>query len=109
MSLSLEMSGTKEAGLSPAEQAALERALPQVLVVVAPSDKFVAQLGQHLTEAARREAAAEQRRDRQLRTAGLVGGVVSVLGGLVVWLLWRRLHPKAPLAPAGARATELGA
>jgi hypothetical protein len=100
MSLSLEMTETKRDELSLAEQAALERTLSKALFVVVPSDKFVAQLGQHLAEAAKHEAEAEQRRERRLRTAGLVGGLFSVLGGLVVWLLWRKRHGKTPLTPA---------
>jgi hypothetical protein len=100
MSLSLEMTETKREEFGLAEQAALEGALANALFVVVPSDKFVAQLGQHLAEAAKRDAEAERRRERRLRTAGLVGGVFSVLGGLVVWLLWRKRHDKAPLTPA---------
>ena len=100
MSLTLEMTETKQEAFGLAEQAALEGALANAMFVVAPSDKFVAQLGQHLADSAKREGEAERRREQRLRTAGVVGGVFSVIGGLVVWLLWRKRHNKAPLTPA---------
>jgi hypothetical protein len=100
MSLTLEMTETKPEVFGLAEQAELEGALANAMFVAAPSDQFVTQLGQHLAQAAKREAEAERLREQRLRTASVVGGVVSVLGGLVVWLLWRKRHNKAPLTPA---------
>jgi hypothetical protein len=106
MSLQLEATDTTEWDLNLAEQQALERALAQALAparfAAEPSEKFVARLGQQLVETARREEEAQLRREQQLRTASLVGGVASVVGGLLVWLLWRQ-HHKASDAGAGSK------
>ncbi len=108
MSLTLEPTVKEKPGegMSLAEQAALEGALAAALTPALsagkPSDQFVAQLGQQLAAAADRELGAEQRRERQLRTAGLVGlagGLFSLVGGVVVWLLWRQRR-KPESAPA---------
>jgi hypothetical protein len=38
-------------------------------------------------------------REQRLRIAGVVGGIVSLVGGLVFWLLWRQHHkPQARAA-----------
>jgi hypothetical protein len=96
MFLPLEAVDVTEKELSLAEQSALEGALAQALAparsAAQPSEKFVARLGKQLMESARLEAEAQARRGQQLRTAGLVGGVASVVGGVVVWLVWRQHH-----------------
>ena len=89
--------------LGPAEdavwEAALAAALTPALSSAKPSDAFIAHLGRQLNEAARREAQTQQ----ILRIAGVVGGFVSLLGGLVVWLLWRQRHqPQAAAKPPAA-------
>ena len=93
-----------QAEIGPAEQAAWEEALATTLTPAMasarPSSAFVAQLGQRLAETAKRDALEQQRREERLRTARLVGGVFSVVGGLVVWLLWRQHHKTESLAPS---------
>ncbi len=82
--------------LTLAQQAALEgawaSALTPALSAGRPSSQFATQLSQQLSAAARKAWEAQQRHERQLRTASLVGGLFSVVGGVVVWLLWRQRH-----------------
>ena len=110
MFLSLEMQSPRapardEFGLTDeaAWEAALASALTPALASAKPSEAFIAHLGRQLTETARREAQEQAIREQRLRIAGVVGGIVSLLGGLVFWLLWRQ-HRK----PQAAAATKPG-
>ena len=107
MFLSLEMQaphtrGRAEVGLADdaAWETALAAALTPALSSAKPSEVFIAHLGRQLTETARHEAQEQTIREQRLRIAGAVGGVVSLVGGLVVWLLWRKRHkPQAAGKP----------
>jgi hypothetical protein len=81
-------------------EAALAAALTPALASAKPSEAFIAHLGRQLTETARREAREHQIREQRLRIAGVVGGIVSLVGGLVFWLLWRQHRkPEAAVKP----------
>ncbi len=76
------------------EKRALEQSIANVLIPVLPSEAFVRRLHRDLVAEAERQQAAstasEQRTPRILRLVGLVGGgILYVIGGVVVWLLWR--------------------
>lgn len=90
----------------PAEE---EQALGQVVVrampPVAPPAAFVEQLGSDLIAEARRHYDVEQRRHHVTRTVGWVGGgVLSVVGGVALWLFVQRRRAVAPGVPAPATA-----
>jgi hypothetical protein len=73
------------------EKHALEKSIANVLVPVLPSDAFVRRLRQDLVaEAERQQTAEEVSESRILRVIGLVaGGILYVVGGVAVWLLWQ--------------------
>ena len=81
-----------ELGQAAAWEATVAAALTPALSSAEPAEVFVAHLGRQLAETARGEAQAQKLREQQLRVAGMVGGAVSLLGGLVVWLVWRQAH-----------------
>ena len=90
----------------PAEE---EQALGQVVVhtmpPVAPPAAFVEQLGSDLVAEARRHYDVEQRRHHLTRTVGWVGGgVLSVVGGVALWLFVQRKREGVP----GVTATPAG-
>ena len=88
-----------QADADAAWETALAAALTPALASAKPSEAFVAHLGHQLTAAARREAQGQMIREQRLRIAGVVGGIVSLVGGLVFWLLWRQHHkPQARAA-----------
>lgn len=75
------------------EERAIERAVVTVLPPVQPSKLFVEQLGADLLEESRRQREAEQNASNALRIFGVVGGgLLSVVGGMVIWLLTH--HPR---------------
>lgn len=76
------------------EQRAIERAVIEVLPPVQPSQAFVTQLSRDLVaEARRRQIAHPEKADRVLQILGfLSGGIFSMLGGIVIWLLIQRSH-----------------
>jgi hypothetical protein len=84
--------GRTEAGLADdaAWETALAAALTPALSSAKPSEAFIANLGRKLADTARCEAQEQKLREERLRVAGVVGGVVSLVGGLAVWLLWRQ-------------------
>jgi len=84
-------------------ETALAAALTPALASAKPTEAFVAHLGHQLTVAARREAEGQKVREQRLAVAGVVGGIVSLVGGLVFWLLWRQHHLK-PQVKAAAPA-----
>ena len=90
--------GSSVADIDPAWETALAAALTPALASAKPSEAFVAHLGHQLTEAARSEAQEQKIREQRLRIAGVVGGVVSLVGGLVFWLLWRQHRHKPQVA-----------
>jgi hypothetical protein len=108
MFLSLEIRAPRkparpELGLSEdaAWETALAAALTPALASAKPSEAFIAHLGRQLTETVRREAQEQKMREERLRIAGVVGGVVSLVGGLVFLLLWRQHRkPTATSKPA---------
>jgi hypothetical protein len=108
MFLSLEMqaprtSARPEAGFAevdPKWEAALAEALTPALSSGRPAEAFVAHLGRQLAETARCEAQEQKILEQRLRAASIVGGVVSLVGGLVFWLFWRQRHKPQTAAPA---------
>ena len=77
-------------------EATLAAALTPALSSAKPSEAFVAHLGRQLA----REAQEQKTREQRLRVAGVVGGVLSLVGGLVFWLLWWQGR-KPPAQAAG--------
>ncbi len=73
--------------LPPQEQTAVEEALQEALTPVAPSRAYVTRLGQDLKVAVRSKQAAKQ---GWLPLGVVGGGVISLVGGLIVWLLMQR-------------------
>ncbi len=91
-----------QADAEAAWEATLAQALTPALASAKPSEAFVSHLGRKLTEAAQRETQAQKAREQRLRVAGAVGGAVSLVGGLVFWLVWRQHHkPGAAAKPGG--------
>lgn len=82
-------------------EATVAAALTPALASARPSEAFVAHLGRQLAEAAQREAQAQKTREQRLRIAGAVGGAVSLVGGLVFWLVWRQHHKPGAVAKPG--------
>jgi len=82
-------------------EATVAAALTPALASAKPSEAFVAHLGRQLSEAAQREAQAQKTREERLRIAGAVGGIVSLVGGLVFWLVWRQHHKPGAAAKPG--------
>jgi hypothetical protein len=80
-------------------EAALAAALTPALASAKPSEAFIAHLGRQLTDTALREAQEQKILEQRLRVASVVGGVVSLVGGVVFWLLWRQ-HRKPQAAAA---------
>jgi hypothetical protein len=84
------------------ERQAMERILVSVLLPVEPSRTFVNRLSQDLVEEARRQQSVQQRHANQtLRFCGIFGGLVSVVGGLILWFVLRR-EPDAAQSPKQA-------
>ena len=71
-------------------EAALALALTPALSSAKPSEAFIAHLGWQLAETARREYRVEPTRGQRWAMAGVVGGILSLAGGVLVWLLWRQ-------------------
>jgi len=81
-------------------EATVAAALAPALASAKPSEAFVAHLGRQLSAAAQRDAQEQKTREQRLRIAGAVGGVISLVGGLVFWLVWRQHHkPGTPAKP----------
>ena len=81
------------------ERTAVEDALQEALMPVAPSRAYVTRLGQDLKAAARTRQAAKQ----EWLPLGVVGGgLLSMVGGLIVWLLVQRKKQGAPTSMATA-------
>jgi hypothetical protein len=79
------------------ERRAMERALVSVMLPVAPSQSFVDRLSQDLVEEARRQQSAQRRHaDQTLRFFGIFGGLVSVVGGLILWIVLRQERNPEP-------------
>lgn len=78
------------------EQRAIGRAIVSVLPSVEPSRAFVEQLNRDLVAQARRQYGTRTTKTNQtLNFLGLFsGGVLSVVGGLTIWLLVQRDHEK---------------
>ena len=73
------------------ERQAMERVLVSVIVPVEPAQSFVDRLSRDLVEEARRQHSVQQRHaDQTLRFFGIFGGLISVVGGLVLWLVLRQ-------------------
>jgi len=83
------------------QQRAIARAVVTVWPRIRPSRAFVDQLSRDLaTEAHRQVIAHHSKGDRTLNFLGLFsGGVLSVVGGLAIWLLVQRDQDKAGNAP----------
>ena len=87
------------------EEQALGQMVTRAIPPVAPSAPFVEQLGRDLVAEARRHYDVTQRRHRVTRTVGLVGGgVLSVVGGVALWLFVQRKRTVAPGASPPAAA-----
>jgi hypothetical protein len=78
------------------EQRAVERAIISILPPVHPARAFVEQLNQDLVTEARRQYETRAAKTNQtLSFLGLFsGGVLSVVGGIAIWLLVQREHGK---------------
>ena len=82
------------------EEQALGRVVVYTMPPVTPPAAFVEQLGSDLVAEARRHYDVEQRRHQVTRTVGWVGGgVLSVMGGVALWLFVQRKRAVAPGAP----------
>jgi hypothetical protein len=100
-------SAPPESGLPDVDaawEAALAAALTPALASAKPSEAFVAHLGHQLVATAQSEAQEHKVREQRLAIAGVVGGIVSLVGGLVFWLLWRQHHKPHAAATAAAPA-----
>lgn len=87
------------------EEQALGRGVAHAMPPVAPPAAFVEQLGSDLVAEARRHYDVEQRHHQVTRTVGWVGGgVLSVMGGVALWLFVQRRREGAP----GVAATPAG-
>ncbi len=80
------------------EQQAIERAVVTVMPPVEPSQAFVNRLGHDLVEEARRQHETSQQQVNQaFKLFGfLSGGLFSLVGGILLWLLLNR-EPGKPL------------
>jgi hypothetical protein len=79
------------------EQRALERAVVTVLPPVEPSRSFVNQLAYDLVEEARHRETERQHLHQATRIFGVMGGgLLSIIGGLIIWLLVRNHGNIAP-------------
>lgn len=88
--------------VSPQEQRTLERSICETLATTAPAETFVAELEQGLLTEARRQYHYPLYSWRWLGVAGLVGGgLLSIVGGMWMWLHWRERH-SALAAPVAA-------
>ncbi len=78
------------------EQRAIERAVVSVLPPLRPARAFVEQLNQDLVaEAWRQYGTRAAKTNQTLSFLGLFsGGVLSVVGGIAIWLLVQREHEK---------------
>ncbi len=77
---------TLQDSLSEQEQAQLAQAITAALPPQQPSEAFVRELERRLLLAARRQAAMTVARHEQPRLGIIGGGMISVVGGLAVWL-----------------------
>ncbi len=84
------------------EQQAIARAVVYVMPSEGPSQSFINQLSQDLVaEAGRLHAVRLRHTSQTLRLFGFLGGgLVSILGGILIWLLVSRNHDET--GPAGA-------
>ena len=79
------------------EELVVVQAVALAMPPVAPPAAFVEQLGSDLVAEARRHYDVEQRRHQVTRTVGWVGGgVLSVVGGVALWLFVQRKREGAP-------------
>ncbi|MEJ5311410.1 MAG: hypothetical protein WHX52_16740 [Anaerolineae bacterium] len=79
-------------GILPHEQTLLEQSIQAALTPMWPTERFVAELERDLLEEARRQERAGQ----GLRIAGWIGGgLLSIAGGILLWVLWQR-HQTQP-------------
>ncbi len=85
-------------GIFPHERQWLEQSIQAVLPPTSPSDRFVFELGGKLVQDAERYRQLAQKRARELYLLGVIGGGLSVAGGLIVWMLWRRRRTPADVA-----------
>jgi hypothetical protein len=85
--------------LPPQEQTAAEQALQEALMPVAPSRAYVARLGQDLKAAARTK---QEVKPEWLPLGVVGGGLLSLVGGLIVWLLVQRKKQGSPTSMAAA-------
>lgn len=82
------------------EQAVLERNIPAVLTPVRPVETFVSDLERELITAAQRQQREQVQFWRGVRTLGMIGGgLLSVVGGVFMWVVWRQ-HPGSDGQPA---------
>lgn len=76
------------------EQHALEHSIREALQPTWPTDLFVLELEQELMGEARRQNQDPRRLSHDLRVFGLVGGgLLSIAGGVLMWVLWRQNRP----------------
>ena len=92
------------------EQRAIKRAVVSVLPPLHPTRAFVEQLNQDLVaEAWRQYETRAVKTNQTLSFLGLFsGGVLSVVGGIAIWLLVQREHEKTSTdlsVPSGRQAT----
>jgi hypothetical protein len=78
-------------GILPREQMLLEQSIQAVLSPTLPTDRFVVELERELIHEARRQERYEQNMGRGLRVIGFIGGgLLSIAGGILMWMLWQR-------------------
>ncbi len=84
-------------GLLPNEQQALERVIEETFAPVLPSELYVSELEQELVETAKRQYEIQQHMEQGLHVMGWIGGgLLSIVGGVLMWLLWRQHRIKKP-------------
>ncbi len=86
-------------GILPHEQTLLEQSIQAALMPIWPTEQFIVELERDLMEEARRQ----ERMGQGWRIAGWIGGgLLSIAGGILLWVLWQRRRTQKDDGEAGA-------
>ncbi|HQE92520.1 MAG TPA: hypothetical protein PLH19_10745 [Anaerolineae bacterium] len=78
-------------GILPQEQIQLEQLIQAALLPALPTDRFVDALEHELIQEAQQQERRAQNTGRGWRIVGFVGGgLLSVAGAILMWMLWQR-------------------